>query len=104
VKCKVVKNKVAPPFRSCVFDIMYNEGISIAGDLLDLGVEKGVISKAGNSYSYGEHKLGVGREAAKSYLRGDRKLMAQLRKEIWKAAQEAEAGADQPKEKAKATA
>ncbi len=69
VKVKIVKNKVAPPFRTCEFDIMYNEGISIAGDMLDLGVELGSLEKRGNSYVFGEEKLGVGREVAKQYLR-----------------------------------
>src|SRR5688572_20924471 len=58
VKVKIVKNKVAPPFRTCEFDIMYNEGISIAGDLLTLGVEIGSIEKKGNSYTFGEERLG----------------------------------------------
>jgi len=62
VKVKIVKNKVAAPFRTCEFDIMYNEGISVAGDLVDLGTERGVIKKLGNSFSFGEVKLGVGRE------------------------------------------
>ncbi|MDD4901352.1 MAG: recombinase RecA [Patescibacteria group bacterium] len=82
VKCKVVKNKVAAPFRACEFDIMYNEGISISGDLLDLGASTGVINKSGNSYSYGEIKLGVGRENAKRFLRADKKLMKEIRKHI----------------------
>ena len=84
VRCKIVKNKVAPPFQNCEFDIMYNEGISIAGDMIDLGVDKGIIKKAGASYSYGEEKLGVGRETAKDYLRSNKKLMNKIRKEIWK--------------------
>lgn len=82
VKVKVVKNKVAAPFQTCEFDIMYNEGISLSGDLLDVGIEKGVIKKSGNSYSYGEEKLGVGRETAKSYLKANPKLMAAIRKQI----------------------
>jgi recombination protein RecA len=88
VRCKIVKNKVAPPFQNCEFDIMYNEGISIAGDIIDLGVEKGIIKKAGASYSYGEEKLGVGRETAKSFIKSDKKILAKLRKEIWKAIKE----------------
>jgi recombination protein RecA len=83
VKAKVVKNKVAAPFKSTTFDIMYNEGISVAGDLLDTGLTFGVIAKSGNSYSYGEIKLGVGREAAKTFIREDKKLQAELRKKIW---------------------
>ncbi|PLX26398.1 recombinase RecA, partial [Candidatus Parcubacteria bacterium] len=68
VKVKVVKNKVAAPFRTTEFDIMYNEGISVSGDLLDTGIEHKIINKSGNSYSYGEEKFGVGREKAKLYL------------------------------------
>ncbi|OIO52321.1 MAG: recombinase RecA [Parcubacteria group bacterium CG1_02_58_44] len=101
VKVKIVKNKVAPPFRACTFDIMYNEGISISGDMLDQGVEQGVITKSGNSYSYNEIKLGVGRETAKAFLKADPKLIAKLRKEIMDKAQAAEnAPATKEKEKA----
>ncbi len=82
VKCKVVKNKVAAPFKTCEFDIMYNEGISIAGDLLDIGVVYNIINKSGNSYSMGDNKLGVGRENAKKFLRADKKLMKEIRKKI----------------------
>jgi len=82
VKCKVVKNKVAAPFRACEFDIMYNEGISLSGDLLDTGVFYNVVSKSGNSYSYGDIKLGVGRENAKRFLRADKKLMKEIRKRV----------------------
>lgn len=82
VKCKIVKNKVAAPFKSCEFDIMYNEGISISGDLLDLGTTYGVISKSGNSYSFEDIKLGLGRENAKRFLREDKKLMKEIRKKI----------------------
>lgn len=81
VKVKIVKNKVAPPFQRCEFDIMYNEGISIAGDMLELGVEVGTIQKRGNSYTVGEEKLGVGREKAKAYLKEHPKLLKKLRKE-----------------------
>jgi recombination protein RecA len=82
VKCKVVKNKVAAPFKTCEFDIMYNEGISLSGDLLDTGVAFGVVTKSGNSYSYGEMKLGVGRENAKTTLRADKKIMKEIRNKI----------------------
>lgn len=68
-KAKVVKNKVAPPFKVAEFDIMYNEGISAAGDVLDTGLLMDVISKSGNSYSFGDIKLGVGRETAKTFLK-----------------------------------
>ncbi len=82
VKVKVVKNKVAAPFRTCEFDIMYNEGISVAGDLLDLGVEYNVIKKNGNVHSFGEIKLGNGRETAKKTIKDDKKLLAEIRKTI----------------------
>ena len=82
VKCKVVKNKVAAPFKACEFDIMYNEGISIAGDLLDAAAAYNVVNKAGSSYSLGEIKLGVGRENAKRFLKADPKLMKEIRKKI----------------------
>lgn len=89
VKVKVVKNKVAPPFQNTEFDIMYNEGISRAGDLLDTGINWGVVQKSGNSYSYGEEKLGVGRENAKAYLRENKKLMNKISNDIWKKVKEA---------------
>ncbi len=87
VKVKVVKNKVAAPFKTCEFDILYNEGISIAGDILDIGVEKDVIKKAGNSYSFvdkadGEIKLGVGREATRQFLKENKKLLKSIRTAI----------------------
>ncbi len=82
VKVKIVKNKVAAPFKTTVFDIMYNEGISIAGDLLDTGIEYGIISKSGNSYRFNDIKLGVGRENAKRFLKADKKMMKEIRKKI----------------------
>ena len=88
VRCKIVKNKVAPPFRTCEFDIMYNEGISIAGDLLTLGVEYGSLQKSGNTYRFGEEKLGVGRENARHFLRQNPKLIKQVRKATEKAIEE----------------
>jgi len=78
----VVKNKVAAPFRTCEFDIMYNEGISLSGDLLDTGVEYGVVKKSGNSYAFGDIKLGVGRENAKRFLKADKKMMKEIRKKV----------------------
>ncbi|MBI4434340.1 recombinase RecA [Candidatus Uhrbacteria bacterium] len=91
VKVKVSKNKVAPPFRQCEFEIMYNEGISVTGDLLELGVQEGVLEKRGNSYAWGEVKLGMGREAAKATLRQDPKLMTSLRQTILDAVEKREA-------------
>lgn len=88
VKVKVVKNKVAPPFRVAEFDIMYNEGISAAGDLVDTGLRFGVVKKSGNTHSFGETKLGVGREAAKAFLRENPKVMGALEKEVVKKAKE----------------
>jgi len=82
VKVKIVKNKVAPPFKTTEFDIMYNEGISASGDALDTGVKYEVIEKKGNSYSFGEIKLGVGREAVKQTIKDDAKLMKEVVKAI----------------------
>jgi len=65
---RVTKNKVAPPFRQAEFDIMYNEGISRVGDILDIGVEMGVIDKRGSFYNYGDQRLAQGRENAKAFL------------------------------------
>ncbi len=88
VKVKIVKNKVAPPFQTCEFDIMYNEGISVSGDVLDVATARGVVKKSGNSYTYGEEKLGVGRENVKRYLKENPKLIASIRKEVWKIVRE----------------
>jgi len=90
VKVKIVKNKVAPPFKTTEFDIMYNEGISLSGDVLDTGVKYEAIEKKGNSYSFGEFKLGVGREAAKATLKADKKLLKEISKEIFKKIKERE--------------
>jgi recombination protein RecA len=68
VKAKVVKNKVAPPFRSAEFDIMFSRGISREGNLIDVGVELGLVKKAGSFFSYGDVRLGQGKENAKQYL------------------------------------
>ena len=82
VKARVVKNKVAPPFRSAEFDIMFNHGISKEGNLVDLGVATGFIRKAGAFFAYGDTKLGQGRENAKDYLRQHPELAAQLEEKI----------------------
>jgi recombination protein RecA len=87
-RVKVVKNKVAAPFKQAEFDIMYNEGISREGDILDLGVIKGAVTKAGSWYQYKEEKLGQGREAAKQYLKDNKKILSEIEKEIRKASEE----------------
>ena len=74
----VKKNKVAPPFRIAEFDIMYNEGISTAGDLIDLGVDNDIVTKRGSFYSLGDVRLGQGREAAKEYLRQNGDVAAEI--------------------------
>ena len=68
-RVKVVKNKVAPPFRQVEFDIMYGEGVSKNGELIDLGVKAGVVEKSGSWFSFGDQRIGQGRENAKSFLR-----------------------------------
>ena len=67
-RVKIVKNKVAPPFRQAEFDIIYNEGISREGDLIDLGVDEGIVEKSGSWYSYGDERIGQGREKARTFL------------------------------------
>ncbi|MBI4216907.1 MAG: recombinase RecA [Chloroflexi bacterium] len=78
VRAKVVKNKVAPPFRLAEFDIMFNEGISKEGNILDLGTERGLVRKSGAFYSYGETRLGQGRENAKAFLRQNATLAQEI--------------------------
>lgn len=97
VKAKVVKNKVAAPFQACEFDIMYNEGISVGGDVLDAGVLYEVIAKSGNSYSFGDIKLGVGRENAKVYLRQNPKIINEIRKKVWEAIHRQDEGGEKEK-------
>ncbi len=77
-RVRVVKNKVAPPFRTAEFDIMYNEGISKAGDLIDLAVSLDIISKRGSFYSYGDVRLGQGRENSKDFLRQNADLAEEV--------------------------
>ena len=79
---KIVKNKVAPPFRKAEFDIMYNEGISREGDLIDTGVLYEVVKKNGNSFVFGAEKLGVGREAARAFLKAHPEMSAQIENDI----------------------
>ena len=82
VKAKVVKNKVAPPFRSAEFDIMFDHGISKEGNLIDLGLELGLVTKAGAFFSYGDTRLGQGRESAKQYLVQNPELAQEIEQRI----------------------
>ncbi len=93
-RARVVKNKVAPPFRDAEFDIMYNEGISAAGDLIDLAVDAKVVAKSGAWFSYGDVRIGQGRETAKQFLRDNPELFAEIRRKVLeiKAAQPQKAG------------
>jgi recombination protein RecA len=81
-RVKVVKNKIAPPFREAEFDIMYNQGISTSGDVLDLATAKGIVEKAGAWFSYGGEKISQGREAAKKYLEENPKVLAEIAKKV----------------------
>jgi len=81
-KVKIVKNKLAPPFKKAEFDIMYGEGISKIGEIIDLGVEREVVKKSGSWFSYGETKLGQGREAVKLLLKDNPELAAELETKI----------------------
>lgn len=82
VRVKIVKNKIAPPFRSAEFDILYNRGISYAGDLIDLATKYEIAHKSGAFYAYKETKLGQGRENAKSFLETNQKVLRELEKEV----------------------
>jgi len=82
VRVKVVKNKVAPPFRTAEFDLMFGSGISKEGDLIDLATKAGLVEKTGAWYQYGEQKLGQGREAAKAFLSADKKLAEELESKV----------------------
>src|SRR5690606_17493904 len=90
-RVKVVKNKVAAPFRTTEFDLMYNEGVSREGELLALGEKYGFVAKAGASYSYGDEKLGRGYDAARTYLRENKPVAKKLLEEIRKKLKEDEA-------------
>ena len=87
-RAKVVKNKMAPPFREAEFDIMYGEGISLLGELLDLGVKLELVQKSGSWFSMGETRLGQGRDAAKQYLKDNPEvadgLEAAIRRDFFK--------------------
>ncbi|MCX7338553.1 MAG: recombinase RecA [Alphaproteobacteria bacterium] len=81
-RVKVVKNKMAPPFKVVEFDIMYGEGISKTGELIDLGVKAGVIEKSGSWYSYGTHRIGQGREATRVFLKENPEAAAQIERSV----------------------
>ncbi len=81
-RAKVVKNKMAPPFREAEFDIMYGEGISMLGELIDLGVKLDLVQKSGSWYSMGETRIGQGRDSAKQYLRDNPEIAAKLEADI----------------------
>jgi recombination protein RecA len=82
VRVKVVKNKVAPPFKQAEFDIYFNEGISRVGEIVDLGVEKGIIEKSGAWYSYGGNRIGQGRENVKEYLKGNIEIATDIENKV----------------------
>ncbi len=82
IRAKVVKNKVAPPFRSAEFDIMFDHGISQQGNILDVGIEMGIVTKAGAFFSYGDTRLGQGRESAKGYLKENSDLAKEIEEKI----------------------
>ena len=100
-KVKVVKNKVAPPFKRCEFDIMFGEGISKAGEIIDLGVDTDVIQKSGSWFSYNGQKLAQGREAAKQLIYDNPELAEELEAKIMEALAAADADKSKPKPKAK---
>ena len=79
---KVVKNKVAPPFKRAEFDIMFGEGISKIGEIIDLGVDFGVLKKAGSWFSYGDRKIGQGRDSVKELLRSDAALAEEIETKV----------------------
>ena len=81
-RVKVVKNKVAPPFRQAEFEILYGEGISFLGELVDLGVNYGFIQKAGSWYAYGNEKIGQGKDNAKQYLKENQQVAKDIEAKI----------------------
>ena len=99
VKVKVVKNKVAPPFRQAQFDIMFGEGISRSGELLDMAVEWGIVTKSGSWFSYGDSKLAQGREGAKRVIDDNPELADELEEKILAAIKENAAAAKKPAKK-----
>jgi len=90
VRVKVVKNKVAPPFKQAEFDIIFGEGISKIGEIIDIGVEKGIIKKSGSWFSYNDTKLGQGRDALKQLLKDNPDLLAELEEKVRAALKESD--------------
>ena len=85
-RARIVKNKVAPPFKEAEFDIMNTEGISVTGGIVDLAIQYGEIVKSGSFFKYSDETIGQGREAAKTFLKLNPKIMQQLRERIWEKA------------------
>jgi recombination protein RecA len=81
-KVRVVKNKVAPPFKEVEFDLIYGEGISREGDVLDVAADKNIVEKSGTWYTYGGQRIGQGRENAKQFLKENAKILEQMEKEL----------------------
>jgi recombination protein RecA len=86
VKVKVVKNKIAPPFRAAEFDIMFNEGISKLGEIIDIGAEKNIVEKSGAWFSYSGTRIGQGRENVKAFLRDNPEMAAEIETKVRQAA------------------
>jgi len=95
-RIKVVKNKIAAPFRTTEFDLLYNEGISREGEIIALGERLGVIHKSGSAYSYGEEKLGRGYDATRTYLRENKKIANEILREVRKGLAEHGSGKSTP--------
>ena len=95
VRAKIVKNKVAPPFKEAQFDIMFGKGISREGSLLDVGVEHGIVRKGGAWFTYDEVQLGQGKENSKNYLRENPDLALQLENDVYKAVGMIESDSDE---------
>ena len=103
-RAKIVKNKVAPPFKTAEFDIMYGEGISKVGEIVDLGVNYGIIKKSGAWFSYGETRLGQGRDNVKNLFKNDKALSDDIEKQIREKMAEEHGAGDEKKETAKSAA
>ena len=103
-RAKIVKNKVAPPFKTAEFDIMYGEGISKGGEIVDLGVNYGIIKKSGAWFSYGETRLGQGRDNVKNLFKNDKALSDEIEKQIREKMAEEHSAGDEKRETAKSAA